>query len=62
MHKQNAHTPENRTVIALVSERDYETVQAIISWPIRWAGIFLAAILFGLVVPAVVLITYALIF
>lgn len=54
--------PEQRVVVSLVSERDYETVQAIIAWPIRWLGIILASILFGLVVPAIVLGILAIVF
>jgi hypothetical protein len=53
---------EQRVVIALVSERDYDTVQAIVAWPIRWAGIFIASILFGLVIPAMVLGVFAIVF
>jgi hypothetical protein len=53
---------EHRVVVSLVSERDYETVQAIIAWPIRMAGIFLAAVLFGFVIPAIAIMAYTIFF
>jgi hypothetical protein len=51
-----------KIVLSLVDERDYDTVQAIIAWPIRWIGIFVVSVLFAIVFPAIILLGFALLF
>lgn len=51
---------EHKVVIALISERDYDVVQSIVAWPIKYLGIFLVAVLFSILLPAIGLIALAL--
>lgn len=50
---------EHKVVIALISERDYDVVQSIVAWPIKYLGIFLVAVLFSILLPAIALIALA---
>lgn len=53
---------DHKVVVSLISERDYDTLQAIVAWPIRMAGILIASILFALVIPAVAIFAYVILF
>lgn len=59
----NGQAPQEiRVVLSLISERDADNIQEVIFWPLRWAGIIVASLLFGLVIPCVAFLAYALLF